>query len=282
MQHYQNIRPSGGDTGAPLNLMKRIKLVQRHCSVRGKKILDCGCGTGQYVLALLALGADICGIECSEERIAESQQNHPEMTTRLLVGNIERMDFSDDNFDVVLLNEVLEHIADQARALREIRRVLRPGGLCIVFSPNRLYPFETHGTTLKLGRRNLPFFIPLIPYVPIKLGNLLFEYRARNYWPHELRQILRSHGFEIAHTGYVWQTFENISGRQPLLITKMRRVLQKMASLLEAVPVVRALGVSQFIVARKPSDLVTMKCSESLAAFNSGVIEQERTMVGLA
>ena len=40
MQRYANIKPSGGDTSAPLNLMKRIKLIQRHGSVRGKKILN--------------------------------------------------------------------------------------------------------------------------------------------------------------------------------------------------------------------------------------------------
>lgn len=91
----------------------------------------------------------------------------------------------------------------------------------------------------------------MIPYVPLKLGNLLFDYRARNYWPLELRQILRAHEFKIVHTGYVWQTFENICGNQPRLIAELRPALRKMASLLEAIPMVRALGVSQFIVAVK-------------------------------
>lgn len=251
MKHYANIKPSGGDTGTPINLMKRIKLIQQYDSMQGKVILDCGCGTGQYVSALLTLGVDVYGIECSADKVMAFRQSHPEMAARISIGSIEQMNFADDCFDAILVNEVLEHVTNEARALEEIRRVLKPLGLCFIFSPNRLYPFETHGVTLKIGQKPLPHFFPLIPYVPIKLGNLMFDYRARNYWPHEMRKLLRRHDFAIIHTGYVWQTFENISGHQPSFIVKTRPALRKIALLLEHMPVIRAFGVSQFLVVSK-------------------------------
>lgn len=64
---FDNIRPSGSDTGAPLNLRKRLALIQSYVDVQGKKVVDFGCGTGQYVQALLHCGADVYGIEYDSE-----------------------------------------------------------------------------------------------------------------------------------------------------------------------------------------------------------------------
>jgi ubiquinone/menaquinone biosynthesis C-methylase UbiE len=52
--------------------------------------------------------------------------------------------FADSSFDRTFVNEVLEHISDEGQTLNELRRVLRPGGVLIVISPNRRFPFEGH------------------------------------------------------------------------------------------------------------------------------------------
>jgi hypothetical protein len=64
--------------------------------------------------------------------------------------------------------------------------------------------------------------------------------------------LVREGGFSIERWGYVWQTFENISGHQPRLIAVLRPLLRAIARTLEATPGLRAFGVSQLIVARKP------------------------------
>jgi hypothetical protein len=53
---------------------------------------------------------------------------------------------------------------------------------------------------------------PFVPYVPLRLGKKVFTYWARNYWPGELRRLVRRAGFTIVATDYVWQTFEAIPG----------------------------------------------------------------------
>ena len=149
------IQAAGGDTATPLNLQKRLDWI---CAVagpvRGKSVIDCGCGAGEYVRALTALGADAWGIEYSAEKIGDAKRRGALPEGRLAVGDIEAVEFADDRFDVALLNEVLEHVPRDDQGIREVHRILKPGGVAVIFSPNRLYPFETHGVSLRSGRRS--------------------------------------------------------------------------------------------------------------------------------
>jgi SAM-dependent methyltransferase len=244
------IQVAGGDTATPLNLQKRLDWIRAVAGpLEGKRAIDCGCGAGEYVRALAALGADAWGIEYSADKIGEAQRLGGLPEGRVAVGDIEAIEFSDERFDIALVNEVLEHVPRDDRGIREVHRILKPGGVALIFSPNRLYPFETHGVSLRSGAK-VPHYIPLVPYVPVRLG--LFQYWARNYWPWELRALVRTGGFSIERCAYVWQTFENISGHQPRLIAALSPLLRAIARALEATPGLRAFGVSQLIVARKP------------------------------
>jgi SAM-dependent methyltransferase len=57
----------------------------------------------------------------------------------------EALPFQTGSLDVVVLNEVIEHVHDDRATMREVGRVLSPGGTCIIFSHNQLITFETHG-----------------------------------------------------------------------------------------------------------------------------------------
>jgi SAM-dependent methyltransferase len=241
--------PAGGDTAAPINLQKRLNVLRRHVDVRRGRLLDCGCGGGDYVLGLLGMGADAWGIEYSAEKIARRQLA---VSRRLAVGDLQDIPLLDGSIDIALLNEVLEHVPDDRRAMRQVFDALKPGGMVVVFSPNRLYPFETHGTFLKGSSRRLPHYVPFVPYVPLSIGTRLLDYWARNYWPRELRRLITDAGFVITAVDFVWQTFEAISGHQPRFIARAIPLLRRIASTCERVPLVRTFGASQVIVARKP------------------------------
>ena len=89
-----------------------------------------------------------------------------------------------------------------------------------------------------------------MPYVPERAG--LFRYWARNYWPSQLRELVYAAGFDIFRTDFVWQTFENISGKQPRLLGRLKPALRQVSAVGQQVPGIRMVGaVSQFVAAIK-------------------------------
>jgi SAM-dependent methyltransferase len=251
--HWAIEEPLGGDTATPHNLHKRIELLtQLLPPLPGLRILDAGCGGGEYVRALARLGADAHGLELGDEKLATARRLPAELAARIREGDIERAPFESQSFDVLLANEMLEHVPDDAAALREMWRLLRPGGRLVLLSPNRLHPFETHGVFALASGRRISHAVPGVPWIPLPLGRRVLRYWARNYWPWELRRLVREAGFRTLRTGYLWQTFENISGRQPGFVAALRPLLRGASAILERAPVARVLGASQWLLAVKP------------------------------
>lgn len=246
------IAPEGGDTATPRNLANRLTLLETLLpGLPGLRLLDAGCGGGEYVRALVGRGADALGIEYTDEKLAVARARPAGLDGRILRGDIQHTGLEGGSFDVVLLNEVLEHVPDDAAALREMHRLLRPGGSLVVFSPNRLHPFETHGVFARRSGRRLSHATPFVPWLPLSLGRRLFRYWARNYWPAELCGMVRSSGFRIERRGYLWPTFENISGHQPRWMKPLRPLLRTASALAERTPLLRGLGASQWILATR-------------------------------
>jgi len=163
---YDTIPIAGGDTSKPLAMAKRLQVIQRYLRPSARGFLDCGCGSGQYVLELIQrFGLDAHGIEFDAEKV---RQAHTNDTLKSVVtrGDLQQIDCPSDTWDYALLNEVLEHVPDDGKALREVQRILKPGGLLFVFSPNRWFPFETHGVRLKRSSRPVPHWLPFLPNLP--------------------------------------------------------------------------------------------------------------------
>jgi 2-polyprenyl-3-methyl-5-hydroxy-6-metoxy-1,4-benzoquinol methylase len=245
------ISVGGSDTGSELNLTKRVSLIGEWVDLPKSRVLDAGCGAGAFVDAMAQRGADAHGIEYVEEKISERQARYPG-DTKVQHGDVEALAFPDNDFDAVLLNEVLEHVPNDVKALAEVHRVTKPGGTLVIFSPNRFHPIETHGVYSRRTGEHLGQLRTLgVPYLPMSIGNRYLRYWSRNYWPSELMQMVRDAGFEIRYHGYVWQTFENISGSQPKWVGTMRVAMRRVAAVAERTPVARRLGVSQLIVATR-------------------------------
>lgn len=245
------ISVGGSDTAKPLNLAKRVKLISQFVDLPHSRILDGGCGAGEYVEALGQAGADSFGVEFVTEKVSEWQRRNPS-DDRVAEGDLQRLQFEDKTFDAVLLNEVLEHVPDDRAALGEVCRVLKSGGTLVVFSPNRFHPFETHGVySKKTGAHRGVARTFMLPWIPMAVGSKFVRYWSRNYWPVELSRMVRDAGLEISHHAYVWQTFENISGDRPGWVGKIAPVARAVAEFAERVPLIRRLGVSQLIVAHK-------------------------------
>jgi len=254
-EKYNSIEIAGADTDKPLNLARRLEVVHPFFPDMPCRLLDCGCGAGGYLEAFSSLpGIEAHGLEYEAEKVRLARFRNGVNTDQILQGDIQSMPYQDGYFDAVLLNEVLEHVPDQYKGLSEVNRVLRPGGRLLVFSPNRYYPFETHGVHLKRNGKRLPHYVPFIPWIPLSLGRAVFSYPARNYWPGELSALLQHQGFRVLHRDYLWQTFENISGAQPRWMKRLSDVLRKTSFYLEQVPLIRCMGLSQFLALEKPPE----------------------------
>ena len=234
----------GSSTAVPLNVTYRLGKIRELGLLKGEW-LDCGCADGGYTAAMVELGAErAIGVDALEERIAqarERERDHPAI--RFMQAAAETLPFAEASFDCVLLNEVLEHVVDEAQTLREIHRVLRPGGHLVVMSPNRWFPFEGHG--MRIGQRQIGFPVPLLPWLPGRIGRRFM--RARNYWPHELRDVVRSEDFAIRTTGFVWPVLEVY----PWLPYPAIRRYRNLVPVFEKIPFIRRFGVSIFLVAQK-------------------------------
>jgi ubiquinone/menaquinone biosynthesis C-methylase UbiE len=107
------------------------KIMERLLPERGEglRLLDVGCGTGHHLAQLRHRGFDVAGLDGSEEMLAVARANNPGVTIKQ--GDVETLPFPSGGFDVVICVEVLRYLPGLAGCLREMARVLKPGGLCL-------------------------------------------------------------------------------------------------------------------------------------------------------
>jgi SAM-dependent methyltransferase len=220
---------------------RRLDLIRRYVTLENARVLDVGCGIGTYVEKFRALNAHAFGVDVDAEKLADA---HREKNLALLALSVsEALPFPDNSFDAVLLHEVIEHVADDAQTIREAHRVCKRGGRVVVFAPNRLYPFETHGAYF--GKRYVFGNIPLIGWLPDFLRDKLAPH-VRAYTARDLRALFAGlDGALIAHA-QIYPGYDKIARRSALLA----RVLRGITYFLENTPL-RVFGLSHFGVWEK-------------------------------
>jgi SAM-dependent methyltransferase len=110
-----------------------LRIAARFGPIKGKKLLDIGCGTGEYLKAASDLGMDVTGIDVDETLAAHIRSKYG---YSVVVGLFEDDSFPAGTFDVIVLSHVIEHLQEPAKLLRSIRKALKPGGLFIMCTPN--------------------------------------------------------------------------------------------------------------------------------------------------
>lgn len=106
-------------------------IFDKYICAKDLKILDVGCGTGALMKELGSYG-EVYGLDFSEKAIEFCKKRGEK---NLILGSINKIPFEDNFFDVVVSLDVLEHIDDDIGAIFEIRRVLKKGGISIIFVP---------------------------------------------------------------------------------------------------------------------------------------------------
>lgn len=218
---------------------RRLALIDRYAPLQDRRILDVGCGIGTYVDKLRQFSGQVYGIDIDTGRISEGAGSLP----NLLAAEAERPPFVSGSFDVILLHEVLEHVRDDHQVVAEAYRLLAPGGRMVIFAPNRLYPFETHGIYWRGNYRfgNFPF----VNYLPGSWRRRLCPH-VRVYSAADLKALLRDLDHRVVVHTQIYPGYDNVSARYPSLGSALRIITHS----LEGTPL-RIFGLSHLLVIEK-------------------------------
>jgi ubiquinone/menaquinone biosynthesis C-methylase UbiE len=175
-------------------------------STSGLDVLDVGCGQGIDLVEYASAGARATGIDLTPRHIelARSHVGALGLSATIVQGDAERLPFADASFDRASSNGVLHHTPDMPAALREIYRVLRPGGEARIIVYNRRSFHYWLGQVLLLGiiYRGLFREGSMEGVLARNVERTSIDARplVRVYSPRRLRRMLRDAGFIGVHT----------------------------------------------------------------------------------
>jgi SAM-dependent methyltransferase len=211
-------------------ISKRVAWIGGGVTSSCRRMLDIGCGFGEYETAFSGRGFEMIGIDISRENLLKC----PALPkASFCCASAENLPFADESFDAVIIIEVLEHVQDAEKTLREMQRVLSKGGTALLTVPNRGFPFLTHG--YRIGRRKRESFfgipLPLGTYLPNPLLRRIWL--ARHYRCSDLKKLIRQAGLEVDDTVFLMPAFDN-AGSPSRLPASIRMGVRRMLSKFDA------------------------------------------------
>jgi SAM-dependent methyltransferase len=123
----------------------------------GRFVLDVGCGTGYGAAVLATCGRRVVALDVSAETVAFAKENYSAPNVDFLVSDCRQIALASETIDVAVCFEVVEHLAEQKTLLEEVRRVLRPDGVLVISTPNRIYYTEERSESNPFHVREFDF-----------------------------------------------------------------------------------------------------------------------------
>lgn len=201
----------------------RIAAAIRMLGERPGAVLDCGMGPGRLLAELERRGWSVSGVDLSPEMVALARARIPQCADRLVQGSAESLPFSSRSFDGVVATGVFEYVEDLPKAIGEVARVLRPGGVFVVSMPNTRAPavFWRHRVMYAAVRR-VKARLPVGQRVPLPRPGLV-SLRA-------LERLLDDAGLRVQGLEYMILAPTALRRIAPSLAAKAADRLQRLGS----------------------------------------------------
>lgn len=185
------------------------------------RVLDIGCGTGACSVHWVARGCSVTGVDFDTDFLARARLRDgldDEKVFRTVAADASKLPPDIGQFDVVLLNSLLEHVPDWRAVLDEAARVLAPGGVLILHTTNRYHPFQGEV-------KHFPFY----PWLPGPIRDRVLswimkhrrdlvnytDYPAVHWFTHpQLALVLRELGLDV---------YDRLDLMRPEQMTGLRR-----------------------------------------------------------
>ncbi|HZR06188.1 MAG TPA: class I SAM-dependent methyltransferase [Candidatus Udaeobacter sp.] len=208
-----------------LRWARRVKMLSAHLRP-GMSVLELGCGTGTFTRELAQSGADIIAIDVSPELLEIARANYSALNVQYQTENAYALSYPDATFDSVVGSSVLHHL-EVEEALRDVYRVLKPGGTIYFTEPNMLNP------QIALQKN--------VRWIKRKLGDSSDE-TAFFRWP--LRRLLEKTGYRDVRI----DPFDFLHPKTPVALIDR---VNAFGRFLENVPVISEIAGSLYIRAIK-------------------------------
>lgn len=167
---------------------KIMAALKDHTKLKGKRALDIGTGSGYIANELSRNGLSVNSVDIQDDRIIKTGYKFKKVEN-------EALPFKDHSFDVVITNQVLEHVLDQRKHLEEIKRVLKTEGVVYLATPNKWWITDPH------------YKLPFISWLPRKIATPYLRLIKKRDWDiysvsvYKLKDLAHDAGFSVVdHT----------------------------------------------------------------------------------
>ena len=166
---------------------KILSVLGDYVNIGECNVIDIGTGSGHIATEMGKVCKSLTSVDLYDERVEKDNYEFVKVDD-------ERLPFKDGMFDVAISNHVIEHVPNQNLHVKEIRRMLKPGGVFYLATPNRFWYMDPH------------YKLPFITWLPRFANNIIFKVFKKKEW-----DIYSMSYFKINKLVRKWFKIDNIS-----------------------------------------------------------------------
>lgn len=148
--------------------------------LKSLSVLDIGSSTGIIDATLAPFFKSVTGIDFDDQAVNFAKKTFKIDNLKFSVGDAMNLDFESSSFNIIICTHIYEHVPNPSKLFKEIRRVLKPGGICYLAAVNKWWPVEPHYKLLFLS------------YFPKKIANFYIKtFRKADFYYETLESYWR-------------------------------------------------------------------------------------------